>query len=208
MTRDTEVKAEDSFAITARAYTKGPLLDGTDCGILIDTATNKAYMAKSYFLQCKNLHTMPKFTSLNRRIQEGNRQYIGVLFIISVIVTIQNHRFEIFTLVSEIHENVYLVLRIKNLFELEGVIDSWNSCFSFLNRSIPFFPKAKVKVRPKEQKLIVLGAPFVEEITGMAITKLPDTKEQTTLTMKIKFIRNRATFKVTNNTHEKVTFVL
>ena len=40
----------------------------------------------------------------------------------------------------------------------------------------------------------------------MAITKLLDTKEQITLTMKIKFIRNRAMFKVTKDTHETVTF--
>ena len=48
--------------------------------------------------------------------------------------------------------------------------------------------------------------PFEEEITGMAITKLLDTKEQMTLTMKIKFIRNRATFKVKNDMHETMTF--
>ena len=97
-----------------------------------------------------------------------------MLFIIPVIITIRNHRFEIFTWVSEIHENVDLVLEIKNLFEL-GVIDSWNSCLSFLNRSIPFFPKEKVEVKAKEQKLMVLEAPFEEEITGMAITKLLET---------------------------------
>ena len=61
--------------------------------------------------------------------------------------------------------NVDLVLGIKNLFELEGVIDSHNSSLSFLNRSIPFFPRKKVEVKPKEQKLIVLEAPFVEEIS-------------------------------------------
>ena len=109
-------------------------------------------------------------------------------------------------MVSEIHENVDLVLGIKNLFELEAVIDSWNSCFSFLNRSIPFFPQEKVEVKPKEQKIMVLEAPFEEEFTAMAITKLLDTKEQMTLTMKIKFIRNRATFKVKNDTHETMTF--
>ena len=53
---------------------------------------------------------------------------------------------------------------------------------------------------------MVLEAPFGEEITGMAITKLLDTKEQMIFTMKIKFIRNRAMFKVTNDTHETVTF--
>ena len=157
-------------------------------------------------MQCKNLHTIPKFRSSIRRIQVGNGQYVGVLFVIPVVVTIQNHRFELFTLVSEIHENVDLVLGIKNLFELEGVIDSWTSCLSFLNRSIPFFPKEKVEVKPKGHKLMVLEAPFVEEITGVAITKLLDTKEQITLTMMIKFIRNRETFKVTNGKHETVTF--
>ena len=83
------------------------------------------------------------------RIQVGNGQYVGVLFVIPVIMTIQNHRFEIFTLVFEIHENVNLIIGIKNLFELEGVIDSQDSCISFLNRSIPFFPKEKVSVKPK-----------------------------------------------------------
>ena len=48
--------------------------------------------------------------------------------------------------------------------------------------------------------------PFLEEISEMAITKMFDVKEQKTLTMKLKFIRNRATFKVTNSTHETVAF--
>ena len=48
----------------------------------------------------------------------------------------------------------------------------------------------------------------LEEITGIAITKLLGTMEQMTLTMKIKCIRNRTTFKVKNDTHETVTFNL
>ena len=56
-----------------------------------------------------------------------------------------------------------------------------NSCVSFLNRSIPFFPKEKVSVKPKKQKLIVLEAPFVAEISGRAITKMLEAKEQKTL---------------------------
>ena len=99
MARDTEVKAEESFPMTARDYTKGQLLDGTDCKISIGTGASKSYVSKSYFLHCKNLHTMPKFTSSTKRIQVGNGQYVGVLFVIPVIVTIKNHRFEIFTLV-------------------------------------------------------------------------------------------------------------
>ena len=173
---------------------------------MVDTGTSKSYMSKSYFMRCKSLHSLPKFTSTMTIIQVGNEQYVGVLFIIPVIMTIQNHRFEIFTLVSEIHENVDLVIGIKNFFELEGVIDSGDSCVNFLNRSIPFFPKERASLKPKEQKLLILEAPLVEEISGMVITKMLDAKKQKTLTMKLKFIRNRTMFKVTNSTHETVTF--
>ena len=124
ISRDTEIRAEGSFPITARSYTSEELLDGTDCEILIDKGTSKSYMSKSCFLHCKSVHVMPKFTSITKRIQVCNGQYVGVLFMIPVIITIQKHRFAIFTLVSEIHENVNLVLGIENLFELEGVIDS------------------------------------------------------------------------------------
>ena len=158
-------------------------------------------MFKSYFMKCKSLHSLPKFTSTTTRIQVGNGQYVDVLFVIPVILTIQRHRFEIFTLVSKIHENVDLMIAIKILFELEGVIDSLDSCVKFLNKSIPFFPKEKVTVKPKVQKMLTLEAPFMDEISGMAITKMLDAKEQKTLTTKLKFIRNRAIFKVTNSTH-------
>ena len=58
MTRNTEVIAEENFPMTARGYTRGQLLDGTDCDVLIDTGASKSYMSKSYFLQCKLLHVM------------------------------------------------------------------------------------------------------------------------------------------------------
>ena len=41
---------------------------------------------------------------------------------IPVIVDIHGNRFEIYTLISEIHENIDLVLGIKNVFELEIVV--------------------------------------------------------------------------------------
>ena len=50
MSRDTEVRAEESFPIMARGYTRGELLDDTDCEILIDTGASKSYMSKSYFM--------------------------------------------------------------------------------------------------------------------------------------------------------------
>ena len=152
ITRDMEIKAKESFPITVHGYTKGKLLDGTKCGILVDTGMSKSYMSKSYFMRCKSLHSLPKFTSTTTRVQVGNGQYVGILFIIPVILTIQSHRFEIFMLVSKNHKNVDLVIGIKNLFELEGVIDSWNSCVKFLKRSIPFFSKRKGHHKTKRAK--------------------------------------------------------
>ena len=70
---------------------------------------------------CKSLHSLPKFASKTQRIQVGNGQFVSVLFIIPVIIDVHRHRFEIYMLVSEIHENVDIVLGIKNIFELEGV---------------------------------------------------------------------------------------
>ena len=40
------------------------------------------------------------------------------------MIDIQGHRFEIFTLVLEIDENIDKVLGIKNIFELEGIVYS------------------------------------------------------------------------------------
>ena len=100
---------------------------------------------------------------------------------IPIIVDIHGHRFEVYTLVSEIHENVDLVLGIKNVFELEGVINPQECCFSFLNISIPLFPKEKIILKPKEQKLVKVVAPFIDEISGIAIVKILDKLTQSTM---------------------------
>ena len=88
-------------------------------------------MSKSHYLFCKSLHSLAKFASRTQRIQVGNGQFVSVLFIIPIIIDIHGHRFEICTLVSEIHENVDLVFGIRNIFELEGVINSQECCFNF-----------------------------------------------------------------------------
>ena len=138
-------------------------------------------------MQCKSLHSLPKFASKTQRIQVGNGQCVSVLFIIPVIVDMHMHRFEIYTLVSEIHENVDLVLGIKNMFELEGAINSRDCCFKFLNRSLPIFPEDHMILKPKEQKMIKVKAPFIDEISGLAIVKILDGGTHSTLLIKLKF---------------------
>ena len=136
----------------------------------------------------------------------GNGQYVSVLFVIPVNINIHGHRFKTFALVSKIHENVDLAMGMKNIFELEGVIDSRDLCFSFLSRSIPFLPVTTVEIVPKLQKTAVVEAPFIEELSGMAMIKILDMKEQTTNMIKLKFIRNKAVLKITNKMHKSVTF--
>ena len=121
MKQEDIMKAEESFPISEQGFVMGRILNGEECQIL-DTVASKSYMSKSYYLRCKALHDLLKFASKTQRIQVGNGQYVGVLFVILVIVKICSHRLEVFTLVSEIFDNVDMVLGINNLFELEGVI--------------------------------------------------------------------------------------
>ena len=75
-----------------------------------------------------------------------------------------------------------------------------------MNRSLPFFSKEQVVVKQKERKCIKIEAPFVDKISGLAIVKMLDNKEQCTVALKLKFIRNPASLDVTNNMQETVIF--
>ena len=88
-------------------------------------------------------------------------------------------------LVSEIDENLDLVLGIKNIFELEGVINSQDCWFKFLNGSLPIFPRERVVLKPKEQKLIKVEATFIDEISGLAIIKILDESTYSTMLIKL-----------------------
>ena len=59
MMRDQVIKAEVKFPISGQGYMHGKLLDNTECCILIDTGASKSYMSRSYYMQCKSLHTLP-----------------------------------------------------------------------------------------------------------------------------------------------------
>ena len=156
-------------------------------------------MLKSHYLHCKSLQSLPKFTSKTQRIQVGNVQFVIVLSIIPIIVDIHGHRFEVNKLLSEIHENIDLVLGIKNIFELEGVINSRDCYFKFLNISLSIFPKEYTALKPKEQILIKVNVPFIDEILGLAIVKILDGTTHSTILLKVKFTQNSAMLDIANN---------
>ena len=110
MTRLDKIKVEERYSISEQGYTVGKLLDGIECQILLDIGASKSFISKMYYLRCKLLLSLLKFASKTQRIQVGNGQYISVLFVIPTVLDIHGHRFQIFTLVSEIHDNVDIVL--------------------------------------------------------------------------------------------------
>ena len=75
-----------------------------ECQLLLDKGVCMSFMSKSYYIHCKSLHSLPIFISKTQRIQVGSGQYVSVLFVIPVIIDVHGHRFEIYTLVSEIHK--------------------------------------------------------------------------------------------------------
>ena len=84
----------------------GKLSDKTGCSILIDTGASQSYMSKLFYMRSRTLHALPKFAPSTQRIQVSNGQYVTVLFIIPVITEVHEHIFEVFTLVSEIHDDI------------------------------------------------------------------------------------------------------
>ena len=61
--KNSQIKAEESFPLSKQGYTIRKLLDRTECQILLDTLASKSFMSKSYYMCCKALHSLPKFTS-------------------------------------------------------------------------------------------------------------------------------------------------
>ena len=67
-------------------------------------------------------------------------------------IIMTGHMFEIYTIISEIHDSVYLVLGVKNFVELEGEIRLRDITFKLLNRAVPIFPIHKEMIKTQGEK--------------------------------------------------------
>ena len=67
-----------------------------------------------------------------------------------------------------------------------------------MNRSVPLYPEKKLILKPDEQKLVMVRAPFVDKITGLAIIKIIDGQTNSTLLIKLKFMHNKAVLDTKN----------
>ena len=61
-------------------------------------------------------------------------------------------------------------------------------------------------LKSKEQKLIKVKAPFMDEISGLTIIKILDGSTYSTMLLKLKFMGNAATLDIVNNGTDTIIF--
>ena len=145
MRRQDELRTEHKTSITEHHFTHGKLLDGTKCIILLDI---------TFCLNCPSLHSLPTFVLRTKNNLLDDGQYVGVLFVIPVIINLHVYIFEVYTLVFEIHDNVNSDGNQKH-YVIEGVISTRESYLHFLNRFIPFFPMTECGIlKYKKMKVV------------------------------------------------------
>ena len=180
------------------------LLGGGKLDILLDTGASKSYMSKAFYMSHPHLHHFPKFQSAIRHLQVGNGALVSALFVIPLLFKIQGHIFEVYTLVSEIQDRMDLILGVKNIFELEGIMNSRTCSFHFLNRSLPIFPLAHYKIKTWKMAYVKVRIPFVEKLSGIAIVNL--LYKYHVGTMRARIDHNQSIIKIINNTDETIYY--
>ena len=103
---------------------------------------------------------------------------------------------------SEIQDKMYLILGVKNLFELEGIINSRTCSVNFLNRSLLIFPLAHHKIKPGKMAYVKVRITFVKKLSGIAIVKFMYKYQIDTMIYKIH--HNQFIIKIINNTDKTV----
>ena len=63
---------------------------------------------------------------------------------------------------------------------------------------MPIYPEKEIILKPDEQKLVKVKAPFIDGISGLAIIKIIDGKTNSTLLIKLKFTCNKAVLDIKN----------
>ena len=195
---------EPTFPIAHNCHMDGELLGGGKLDILLDTGVSKGYMSKAFYLNNLHLHKFPKFQSAIRHLQVGNGALVPTLFVIPLVFKINGHNFEVHTLVSEIQDKMDLILGVKNIFELEGIMNTRTCSVSFLNRSLPIFPLGYHRIKPGKMAYLRVRIPFVKKLSGIAIVKLR--YKYHIGTMRVKLDNNQSILRIINNTDETIHY--
>ena len=71
---------------------------------------------------------------------------------------------------------------------------------------MPIYPENEIVLKPNEQKLVKVKAPFADEILGMAIIKILDSSAYNTLLIKLKVTCNKAVLNIVNKGKDTMIF--
>ena len=171
MTLHHTFNLEESFLFYANSHTLANFQAGGVMDILLDSGASKSYMSKSFYLRNTHLHQIPKLISNTRSIQVGNGQFVSALSIISIVFKTGRHLFEIYTLVSEIQDNIEHVILVKNMFELESELSCRYSQFKCLNRYVPICSVEDYNIPPKGKRQVKIKTLSMKSYQALLLPK-------------------------------------
>ena len=187
-----------------KSHAEGKIVGGNKLDMLLDTGASKSYMSKAYYMKNPQLHSLPRYKTHIKNLQVGNGHKVATVFVVPVIISIKTHRFEIFTLVSEIQDNIDLVFGMKNMHEVEGEHSARHSEFRFMNRAIPIFPQETFVLKPGCKRFVKIVTPFPQELSGVAIVKIVQGSK--TITLQCTLQRNLGVLDMVNTSSEPMKF--
>ena len=160
--------SENVISLDSKGVTVGHLFNKTELKVFFDSGASKSYMLEGFYEKTEYLHRILKLIT---GIKIGNGTVIPVDFVFPVQIMIQGHLFEIYTIVAALHESIDIVIGMKNMVELEGILNTRTSSFDFLSCSIPIYPQNYLKVKPGGKPYIKIVAPFQKQINTREIVK-------------------------------------
>ena len=197
----TIFREEVNIPIDMHSYSKFRLIGGTKGKCLFDTGATKCYMNKQFYDNTPELHNLTKYNTRAKELIVGNGARCNIHFAICLQLEIDNTVYEIFTLVADIDNQLDLIIGIKNMIELESIINLRRMCITVKNRSIPIYPNKNYCIKPGEKLGVDIKIPFHEEIHGIGLLKL-FSSPNTTSNVKTTIHQNYTNIKIINRTNQ------
>ena len=183
-----------------RGMSKAYLSNGTPMKLFFDSGPSRSYLSKRFYDSNPVLHDMPKFVTTCTGIRIGNGSIVPALFVIPILLMACGHTFEIFTIVSEIDNDMDLVFGFKNMVETESMLNTSTGEYDFIGRSIPIFPQNDLDVPAGEKVYIKVKAPFCDKLSGMICTKFFG--RDMVYTLRVRFQDNQGVVQFRNGSNE------
>ena len=110
---------DNHIPFDGRGMSKAYLSNGTPMKLFFDSGASGSYLSKKFYDSNPVLHDMPKIVTTCTGTRIGNGSIVQALFVIPLLFMSCGHTFEIFTIVAEIDDDIYLVFGFKNMTEME-----------------------------------------------------------------------------------------